>query len=99
MARPKRTHFEHEQDLARTCEMYLKGKTQAEIAQELGVSRSQIEYDISQIKHRWSTQTVHNLDEHRAKELAKLDALEREYWKSWESSADDARFLDGVLKV
>lgn len=98
MARPKRTNFEHERDLAKTCELYLKGKTQQEIADELGVSRSQIEYDLNQIRHRWSTQTVYNLDQYKAKELAKLDALEREHWQAWEASEDDPRFLDGVLK-
>lgn len=89
MAAPKRTPFERERDLHLTTTLYLKGKTQAEIAEELNVSREQIKYDLAIIQQRWRTDTAINLDEAKQKELSRIDTLERTYWDAWERSLEE----------
>lgn len=89
MAAPKRTEFERERDLHLTTQLYLKGKTQAEIAEELNVSREQIKYDLAIIQKRWRTDTTINLDEAKQKELARIDNLERTYWEAWERTLEE----------
>lgn len=89
MAAPKRTAFEREKDLHETTLLYLKGRTQAEIAEELKVSREQIKYDLAAIQTRWRNDTTINLDEAKQKELARIDTLERTYWEAWERTLDE----------
>jgi transcriptional regulator with XRE-family HTH domain len=89
MAAPKRTAFERERDLERTASLYLKGKTQQEIADEIGVSRQQVGFDIQTVQRRWRESTVINLDEAKQRELARIDELERTYWQAWEKSTGE----------
>ena len=67
-------------------ELYLKGKTQAEIAEQLGVDQSTISRDLTALQKQWKDSAIRNLDEAKARELAKIDALERTYWDAWERS-------------
>jgi len=99
MAAPKRQPFEIERDRAAITAMYLRGQTQQVIGEQLGLSRQQIGYDLGKIQEGWRTQTALALDEHKAKELAKLDLLERIHWESWVESKQDKGFLDGILRV
>lgn len=93
MAPTKRTPFEREENLPRITELYLRGRTQAQIGAELGLSQGMISNDLKLIQRRWREQTAFNLDEAKAKELAKIDLMERDYqeWKvfyleAWEAS-------------
>lgn len=67
-------------------EMYLKGKYQSEIATELGISQAAISKNLKAIREEWLKSTLINFNEAVAKELAKVDNLERVYWESWERS-------------
>ena len=98
MAAPKRTPFEIERDRAEISELYLKGATQLAIAEQLGLSRQQIGYDLGKIQQQWRTHTALDLDSHKGQQLAKLDQLEREYWMGWEEKQDRG-FLDSILNV
>lgn len=82
----KRTPFQIENDRQKVTSLYIRGKTQADIAQEIGVSREQIAYDLKVIQQRWRQDTARDLDADKARELAKIDELERTYWQAWESS-------------
>ena len=86
LAAPKRTKFEREKDLLAISSMYLQGITQAEIGQRLGVSQPQISYDLRVLRKRWLQSSIVNINEVKAKELARVDHLEREYWEAWEKS-------------
>lgn len=86
MAARKRTPSQRARDMMKTADLYLKGVTQQEIAAVIGVSRKQIEYDLAEIRLWWREKTVFAIDEWKAEQLAKLDALEAQYWKSWEDS-------------
>ena len=82
----KRTADQRRRDLALTADLYLKGKTQNEIADTLGFTRQQISYDLAVVRKQWLQSSVRDFDDAKALELAKLNRLEREYWDEWEES-------------
>ena len=86
MATPKRTKFQREADLQKITGLYLTGKTQDAIAQELGVTQQQISYDLKTIQERWRKSALVDLNEAKQRELERIDVLEREYWQAWEAS-------------
>jgi hypothetical protein len=89
MAANKRTKLERERDLERISQAYLRGKTQQEMAQLFGVSQAQISYDLKVLQKRWLKSSLENITAAKAKELAKIDALERTYREAWERSCQD----------
>ena len=91
MAAPKRTKFEREKDLLEISHLYLQGITQAEIGQRLDVSQPQICYDLKTLRKRWLQSSIMNIDLAKAKELARIDHLEREYWEAWEKSKNPVK--------
>lgn len=89
MSGPRRTPTERENDLERIAALYLRGKRQADIAAELGVSQPQVSYDLKEIHRRWRESTLVNINEAKHRELARIDALENEYWSAWERSKNE----------
>ncbi len=89
MTGPKRTEIQRENDYRRITDLYLQGKTQAEIAETVGLDQSQVSRDLSTIQARWRSDTAINLDEAKQKELAKIDLLEREYWTAWQRTLEE----------
>ena len=90
MAAPKRNPAQRDKDRATVTELYLQGKTQASIAELLGVSQSQISQDLKAIRRVWVKEAVRDFDELKSRELAKIDRLELEYWEAWKRSQEDA---------
>lgn len=88
MAAPKRSKFQREKDHEQITKWYLQGWTQAKIAEELGLARSQIAYDLKKIQQQWIKNTTIELDEHKGKELAKIDLVEAEAWEAWIKSKE-----------
>jgi len=86
MASPKRTKMRIENDRCQTAKLYIRGQTQQEIAGVIGVSRQQIAYDLKVIKAQWRAETAHDLDAHRARQLAELVMVAGEAWAGWERS-------------
>lgn len=86
MAGAKRSKVQREQDLLILSERYLRGDTQASIAGDLGVTQQQIAYDLKTLYARWEEGARINVASKVARELAKIDRLEREYWAAWEES-------------
>jgi len=112
MALKTRTTLEREHDLRETAALYLRGLTQAEIAQQLNVCRQQIGYDLKALQRRWQDSSLADFNAKKAAELAKMDELERTYWEAWERScqsreittqertqADKSRALDARFKA
>lgn len=73
-------------DRALTAELYLKGWQQNDIASEIGVDPSTITRDLQAIRKGWLESAQVDYGEAKAKELAKLDRMEREAWDAWEAS-------------
>jgi len=80
---------ERARDRKRTGELYLRGWTQAEIAEELNMSIATICRDIARLHDAWLESSLVDYDEAKAKELAKVDQLEYEYWDAWLRSCEN----------
>jgi hypothetical protein len=90
MAAPKRTPTERENDLEKIAALYLRGKRQVDIAQEIGVDQSQISRDLKEIHKRWRESSLVNMNEVKQRELARIDQLETEYWQAWTRSIGES---------
>lgn len=113
--RPKRTKAERERDLVDIAALYLQGKRQYEIMEWLNANRPYrltdvtICHDIKEIRERWLKAQLANFGEAQARELARLDELERAYWHGWqeslkeheevESEKSEGEDLDGVKRA
>lgn len=105
MAAPKRTEIQRERDLVEVARLYLRGETQQAITDELNrryyttapLSRQAIGYDIKVLITRWRKTAFRDINERKAEELARIDALEREYWTAWENSLNqfESRIVKG----
>lgn len=89
MSEKKRTPTERESDLQKIAALYLKGKTQADIAADLTVTQQQISYDLKEIHKRWRESALVNINEAKHRELARIDNLEITYWQAWERSVGE----------
>ena len=77
-----------------------EGKTQGQIATELGVSRITIVKDVAALRAEWQTLRERNRDAWMEMELAKLDAAEAVAWEHVRSSPKSKLFgLDRVLAI
>ena len=100
MAAPKRTRGQREYDLILVSEMYLRGETQEAIAvavsahyEGFDLTRQQMGYDIKKLHGRWIQSQLINIDAAKARELARVDKIEREAWDAWERSKQDAETI------
>lgn len=84
-----RNRLQREMDMAETSRLYLEGKTQAEIARQLGVSVVCIHRDLKKLGKRWMDKADASFDARKAEELAKLDRLERTSWEAWQRSCQN----------
>lgn len=66
--------------------LYLSGKTQADIASQIGVSQQQISKYLARLQEAWLERMGERLESVKGRELARLDRLEREYWEAWARS-------------
>ena len=73
----------------RIAELYLKGWPQYKIAEQVGVTQQQVSNDIRAMSKQWQQSSMVDMNEAKAKELAKIDNLEQEYWTAWEKSKED----------
>jgi hypothetical protein len=73
-------------DRAEIARMYLQGSTQAQIGAKLGLSRQQIGYDLDAVRQEWLQSSLIDFNQKKAEELARIDAVEREYWAAWQQS-------------
>ncbi len=70
----------------RVASMYLRGLSQWQIGRLLGVSQQCIAKDIQALEKEWLAAAVVDLDAAKAKELARIDRLERVAWRAWQRS-------------
>jgi len=70
--------------------LYLEGAFQTDIAEQLGVTQATISRDLARIRKEWISSATVNYNEAVAKELARIDNVEREAWEAWRRSQQDA---------
>jgi len=88
--KPRRSAAQLARDRQRIAGLYLEGKLQADIAEVVGVSQSTVSNDLRAIQQEWLQSSLVDFNEARAREIAKIDKLEREYWIAWARSCEDA---------
>jgi DNA-binding CsgD family transcriptional regulator len=72
-------------------ELSLQGWSQTSIAAHLGISQSTVSEDMQHVRKAWQESNVEALAEIRARELAKVDLIERESWAAWGRSQKPAQ--------
>lgn len=92
-----RTHVESERDKVFIAERYCQGATLAKIALELRdkyypgsepLSIVQISRDMKVVVERWRKAASFSLDQYKAIEIQKINALEQEYYDAWMKSKE-----------
>ena len=105
MGRRERTREQILKDRVEIARLYLEGWPQWQIGEKFGFSHQQISHELKAIRAEWRAAAVRGFDEAKARELAKLDNLEREYWEAWQRSCEQAKktkqnadpwFLEGI---
>jgi transcriptional regulator with XRE-family HTH domain len=77
---------EKDRDRKLIAEYYLMGWLQAEIAQAVGLAQSTVSKELRTIREFWRESTLVDVDALLAKEVARIDLIELEYWQAWEAS-------------
>lgn len=77
----------------RVADLYLRGKTQWEIAREVVCSQATVCNDLAAVRKAWLESSVRDFDAARAEQLAKIDRLEQVALAAWERSCLDAETL------
>ena len=77
-------------DRRKIADLYLQGRLQADIAAELEINQSTVSRDLKALHKEWLAAALVDFGAVKAQELAKIDRLEREYWRAWERSCKDA---------
>jgi hypothetical protein len=54
------------------------------------LSQATVTRDLQYLYKEWQESSLVDIDKAKARELAKVDRLEREYWQAWEHSCKDA---------
>jgi len=88
--KPRRSKSQLARDRRRIAELYLEGWLQADIAGEVGLSQSTVSNDLKALHAEWLKSSLIDFDEAKAREIAKVDKLEREYYAAWRRSCEDA---------
>ena len=89
---PRKGKLQRVADQQGIVRLYLKQKSHREIAQTLNVSVQYVGRQLKQIKDAWLESTLVDFNRRQNQELARIDALEAEYWTAWEGSkADESR--------
>ena len=88
--KPRRSAAQLARDRRRIAELYLEGWLQVDIADEVGLSQSTISNDLKALQAEWVKSSLVDFSEAKAKEVAKIDKLEREYYRAWRRSCEDA---------
>jgi len=78
-----KTKLERENQLGEVARRYLARDTQYAIAEALGISAPQVNYDLRVLRNRWAADANGCFNERKSEELARIDRLESEYWDAW----------------
>lgn len=86
----KRSKSQRGRDRRLIASLYLKGEYQADIAAAVGISQSAVSKELTRLQDEWRQSSLIDINEAKARELAKIDTLELEYWAAWKRSQEDA---------
>ena len=72
-------------------QLYLRGSTEAAIAEELDVPQPAVARDITHLGEQWRTESEREPRFRHERELARIDYLEYETWLAWDASKQPTR--------
>lgn len=75
-----------EQRQRQVAELTLKGHTQSEIAERLGVAQPTVSNDLKAIRAAWRQATSRDFEATFSEQLEMLTLIQREAWEAWERS-------------
>ena len=96
----KRNEAHRESDRNEFAKMYLEGKSLREMQvwvkqnRDYELSIAGIGNDLRHVRQYWLDSQIIDFNEIKAKELAKIDNLEQEYWSSWYNSLKKKETID-----
>jgi hypothetical protein len=90
MARRGRTKNQIAMSRLEIARRAIAGEPQETIARDLGISPSFLSRELKKLREQWQAETGATITEHKAKEIAKLFAAEREAWAAWDRSKTEA---------
>ena len=82
----KRTNLEKAFDTARLADMYLKGRSQKEMTEELSISRTTVQKALAELQKTLQSQALFDFNAAKATQLAKVDHLEKVAWEGYHLS-------------
>lgn len=83
-----RTESQREKDLILLSELLDQGLTLTAIANEIGISYTQVRYDRDDLEARWKEEQLKNIDDIKNRQLRKLEKVQKEAWKGWNKSQE-----------
>lgn len=86
----KFTRAQREENRDKIAALRLRGFTFQEIGERLGMATSYAYTEFKVVEQRWRHSARQNLIEFKARELARIDALEEEAWRAYERSQRDS---------
>src|SRR6185369_1597499 len=79
--------------------LYVRGWTQAAIAERVGVSQRTVSRYIEFISRKWEEEAQAELRHRHQRDMAHADAVRREAWQEWEDSKEPVRNGDDPEKT
>ena len=73
----------------RISDLYLQGRSQWQIAQELGINQGNVSRHLEVLRGEWRESNSLNIDALQQRELAKIDLIETEAWLAWQRSKEN----------
>ncbi len=90
MSGTRRSAGQLARDRRRVADLYLRGELQVAIAEAVGISQTTVSRDLKALQKEWLASSLVDYNKAKARELAKVDHLERTYHAAWERSCEDA---------
>jgi lambda repressor-like predicted transcriptional regulator len=84
--KPHRSPTQRAADAATIAALRLQGWMQADIAREVGLSPATVKRELRKLETQWREQASEDLAAVKARELMKLERMEREAFRQWERS-------------
>ncbi len=89
MPKPGNKTAEQWERRERVAQLYLRGLSQQRIADEIGASQATVSRDLTAVQKAWQESALIDIDAAKARELARIDELERTYWEEYEASKEE----------
>lgn len=88
--KPKLTNKLEKAEVLKTItRLYIQGYYQSDIAKQVNISQQQVSRYINKIINEWKNSDLININEHKKKELEKLNVIESEAWQAWHNSTKE----------